>query len=74
MLYQSFVVPHFDYCSVVWHHCGATQTDRLERVQNFALHIILRGPPRTRSEPLWEILGMPTLESRWQIQTVKKVH
>ena len=73
MLYQSFMVPHFDYC-VVWHHCRASQTGRLERVQNYALRIILRKPPRTRSEPLRETLGMSTLKRRWQIQTVKQVH
>ena len=63
-------VPHFDYCSVVWHHCGAIQTDRLERVQNYALCIILKKPPRTGSEPLRKTLGVPTLERRWQIQTL----
>ena len=30
MLYQSFVLPHLDYCSTVWHTCGATLTNRIE--------------------------------------------
>ena len=27
MLYQSFVLPHLDYCSVIWHTCRASQTN-----------------------------------------------
>ena len=29
MLYQ-FVLPHLEYCSTVWHTCGATLTNRIE--------------------------------------------
>ena len=37
LLYQAFVLPHLDYCSVVWNSCGATLGKRIERVQNYAL-------------------------------------
>ena len=52
MHYQAFVIPHLDYCSVVWHSCGATLTQKIERVQNYALRMILNKPHRTGSEPL----------------------
>ena len=34
-LYLSFVLPHLEYCSVVWNNSGATLTSRLECVQNY---------------------------------------
>ena len=36
-LYRAFVLPHFDYCSQIWHHCGARNTKKLERVNERAL-------------------------------------
>ena len=57
LLYQSSVLPHLDYCSVVWNNCGATLTGRVERIQNYALRMILRKPPLTSSELLRQILG-----------------
>ena len=42
LLYQSFVLPQLNYCSVVWHTCGATLTKRVERVQNCAMRMILQ--------------------------------
>ena len=64
LLYQSFVLPHLDYCSVVWNNCGATLTGRVERIQNYALRMILRKLPPTSSELLQQILGWTTLKAR----------
>ena len=57
LLYQAFVLPHVDYCSIVWNHCGVMLRDRVERIQKYALRIIHRKPPRTSSEPLRRALG-----------------
>ena len=37
-----FVLPHLDYCSIIWHTCGVTLTNRIEWVQNYALRMILQ--------------------------------
>ena len=42
LLYLSLVLPHLDCCSVVWHACGTTLSDRVERIQNYAMRVILR--------------------------------
>lgn len=55
-------------------HCGATLSDKLERVQNYALRIIQSKPPRTRSEPLRRALGMSTLRQRRHINMLSQVH
>ena len=74
LLYQAFVLPHLDYCSVVWNSCGATLGKRIERVQNYALRLILRKPPLTSSELLRRTLGWTTLEVRRRNALVCQVH
>ena len=29
-LYKAYILPHFYYCSSVWHFCGARDADKLE--------------------------------------------
>ena len=64
LLYQSFVLPHLDYRSVVWNSFSTTLTKRIERIQNYALRIMYRKPPLTSSESLRQTLGWTTLETR----------
>ena len=74
MLYQSFALPHLDYCAVVWNGCGVGLSDRIQRVQNYAMRIILRKPPRTSSEVLRQSLGWTSLKTRRQIAILGQVH
>ena len=73
-LYNALVLPHFDYCSVVWHSCGTTLSQKLERVQNYAMRVILDKPPLTPSEPLRQELGWSTLQRRREIKMLLQVH
>ena len=73
-LYQAFVLPHLGYCSVVWNSCGATLAKRIERVQNYALRMILQKPPLTSSESLRQTLGWTTLEMRRRNALLCQVH
>ncbi len=52
MLYNALVLPHLDFCSSVWHHCGETLTKRIERIQKYAMRLITSSPPRTSSNEL----------------------
>ena len=40
LLYQSFVLPNLDYCSVVWNPCGVVLSSKIERIQNYSLRLI----------------------------------
>ena len=62
--YQAFVLPHLGYCSVLWSSRGATLRDKIEWVQNYALHVILKKPPLMSSESLGPMLGWSTLKRR----------
>jgi len=62
--FQTFVLPHLDYCLAVWHSCGVTLSQKIEGVQNYAMRLILRKPHRTSSEPLRRLLQLQTLSHR----------
>ena len=74
MLYSSLVLPHLDYCSVVWNSCGVGQSDRIERVQNYVMRMILRKPPHTSSDSLRQVLGWTALKARRHNAMLSQVH
>ena len=53
-LYKSLITPLFDYCSVVYDCLSARDTDRLQKIQNCALRIILKMDRRTHIKDMHE--------------------
>ena len=55
-----------DYCSVVWQECSRDLElrQKLERVQNYGMRLILSQPSRTHSEEMRQKLNWTTLEKR----------
>ena len=41
-LYRAFILLHFQYCSAIWHFCGAQNTDKLEALNKHILRFILK--------------------------------
>ena len=41
LLYQTLILPHLDYCAVVYHQCSETLSNQIERIQNCSMS--LRG-------------------------------
>ena len=39
-IFRAFILTHFNYCALVWHFCGATNTKKLERIQCRALRFV----------------------------------
>ena len=39
-VYSAFVLPHFDYCSLVWHNCSKALQNKLQKLQNKTGRII----------------------------------
>ena len=73
-LYNTLVLPHLDYCSVVWQECSRELRQMLERVQNYGMRLILSKAPRTHSEELRQELGWTTLERRREVSRMKLMH
>ena len=61
LLYKSFVYSNFNYCPVVWHHCGLTNTKKLEKLQHRALKFVFNDYD-SDYESLLKRADMPTLE------------
>ena len=41
-LYKVFILPHFYYCSSVWHFCGAHNADKVDNLNKRILRFILQ--------------------------------
>ena len=39
-IYNSFIMSNFNYCPLVWHFCGKTNNQKLEKIQERALRIL----------------------------------
>ena len=44
-LYKTFVLPHFRYCSLVWHFCSFRNSEKLESLNKRALRVVFN--PKT---------------------------
>ena len=60
-IFKTFIASHFNYCSLVWHFCGKTNTQKLERIQYRALKFVYLDFTSDYSELLLRA-NLPTLE------------
>ena len=49
MLYKTLVLPYLEYCPSVWDPTSTDLTNKIERIQNRAMTIILHRPLDTSS-------------------------
>ena len=49
-IYNAFVLPHFDYCALVWNNCSKTFQNKLQKLQNIAGRIITGDSSKTDSD------------------------
>ena len=68
MLYNTLVLPHFDYASIVWSNTAARYTNPLKSLQARAGRIILGLPRLTDSDTVLGKLGWTSLPARWDSQ------
>ena len=57
--YKAIVLPHFDYCGLVWDNCSLYFQDKLQKMQNRASKVITGKPYHIRISDMLNIL-------RWQ--------
>ena len=60
-IFRAFIISHFNYCPLVWHFCGATNTKKLERIQFRALRFVFLDF-ESDYETLLDRAGLLTLE------------
>ena len=69
LMYQSLVLPYFDYCSLVWRNCNETLKNKVQRLQNRAARVITGDTYDVRSVDVLNKLGWKNLEERRDVQT-----
>ena len=67
-VYSAFVLPHFDYCSLVWHNCSKALQNKLQKLQNKAGRIITGDSYEIASDTVRTKLCWDTLEERREKQ------
>ena len=63
LLYKSFILPHLTYCHLIWHFCKATETRKLEHLQERALRVVYRSHADSYQD-LPKRARLPTLANR----------
>ena len=66
MIYNALILPHFDYCSLVWSNCSETLKLNLQKLQNRAARVITGDNYDVRSKQILLKLGWKTLDERRQ--------
>ena len=66
MVYNAIVLPHLEYCNVVWGNCGISIANRLQIIQNRAARIICGAPWDTSSTFVLDQLNWKPLSNRHQ--------
>ena len=63
-IYNTMILPHIDYAIITWSHCGETNLNRLQRLQNMAMRVILSAPFRTHIDDMLRELGFMSIRDR----------
>lgn len=56
-VYNSIILPHFNYCSTILYMANKTNLERLQRLQNRAMRVILKCSIYTRIEDMLKCLN-----------------
>ena len=66
------ILPHLDYCSVVWNNCGATLTGHVD-MQNTKL-CTQSDSTQATSHKYWTASADSTLKARWHNAMLCQIH
>ena len=70
LLYQSLILPHLDYCAIIWAECSKGDADKIQRLQNRGMRLILGKKWDHPSKDLRTELGWMTLmQRRWMFRS-----
>ena len=73
-LYLSLVVPHFDYCDIIWGGCTSESASKLQVTQNFAIRSITGAKKQESASESFRKLKFLKLNQRRKIHEVVFSH
>ena len=74
LLYKSLILPHLDYCDLIYMCTTDQNLQKVQQIQNSACRIILRADIDTPIVQLHSELELPTLKQRRQIHMAMECH
>ena len=70
---NSYILPHLDYCDVIWSSYTKSQSLRLETLMNFACRTVLHRNRRSSASAARSELGFSTLSSHRKLHLAQSV-
>ena len=67
-VYNALILPHFDYCSLVWDTCSNYLIENLQKLQNRAARVISGKSYEIRSYEILSELGWRPLAERMKFK------
>ena len=64
LFYNSYILPHLDFCCITWGNCSSTLEDKLVKFQKRAARVILDCDFYTPSSELFKELNWQTFPER----------
>ena len=64
IIFNSLVLPHFNYCCETWDSCSKTLAAKLRKLQKRAARVLAFLGYDASADPLLEVLGWQKLESQ----------
>jgi hypothetical protein len=74
LLYKSLITPQIDPNSSILFLCNDSQLERLQRIQNRMMRLILRVPWNTRTSDMLNRLGWLSIKQRIYFNTMKFIY
>ena len=71
LLYRAFVLPHFYYCSQVWHHCGSRNTKKIEKVNERALRMLCTETLDNMTAAKDVLRGIPSVNTTYGLNSFR---
>ncbi len=63
-IYNTMILPHFDYAITIWSNCNVSSLNKIQKLQNAAMRIILGVPFRTHVNDMLRDLSFMDIRSR----------
>ena len=74
LVYNTIVLPHFNYCSTVLYLANQSDMDRLQKLQNRAMRVILRCNIYTRVNDMLKVLGWMNVYNYVEFNVLMFIH
>ena len=73
-IYKTFIIPHFDYCDVIYDNCTEESSEKLEALHREAIRTIIGTVKGTSHQKLYKESGFPTLKERRKQHKIIMMH